>query len=400
MENLTTNLREPHANQQHKISDTDVICAMIDRLVADQETTEALKKQVKTIRKVGQKRPESNQESDLEVKAETNREENTETVVPGRQWKIQPGHEGVTAPVNYNKDEIRAEIMALRSAQSKFEETMRNMLERTLASVDQRLQGLSGELHSQMEKVKMMVETTRIELKTQPAATETPARPRGGQKAATCVDSAGELMGIQSSETDYSRTQRLICWQCRGAERLMRDSRQISPQKDSPEVDGQRSEKQEEEDMKKKALGASPPPPRYTTSVSTREKESTLVIQGWIGHVPSLVSVDIGAPMTLASPHVTAGLPERNSRIGSLTTASGEIITITKEAYVNLTLGKYSIRIWVPVASIAEEFILGLDMLRAHNASVDFGRCVLCLGAEEVPLIIREAQMASHLTSY
>jgi hypothetical protein len=47
------------------------------------------------------------------------------------------------------------------------------------------------------------------------------------------------------------------------------------------------------------------------------------------------------------------------------------------------------------VADIADDFILGLDILRAHDASVDIGRRVLRLGQDEVPL--REATTASEL---
>jgi hypothetical protein len=45
------------------------------------------------------------------------------------------------------------------------------------------------------------------------------------------------------------------------------------------------------------------------------------------------------------------------------------------------------------VADITDDFILGLDILRAYNASVDIGRRVLRLGQDEVP--VREAPMAS-----
>jgi hypothetical protein len=36
------------------------------------------------------------------------------------------------------------------------------------------------------------------------------------------------------------------------------------------------------------------------------------------------------------------------------------------------------------VADIADDFILGLDILRAYDASVDIGRRVLRLGQDEV----------------
>jgi hypothetical protein len=46
-------------------------------------------------------------------------------------------------------------------------------------------------------------------------------------------------------------------------------------------------------------------------------------------------------------------------------TASGETIPVLKE----LTLGRRTLRIWAFVAEITDEFILGLDVLRAYNAS-------------------------------
>jgi hypothetical protein len=38
------------------------------------------------------------------------------------------------------------------------------------------------------------------------------------------------------------------------------------------------------------------------------------------------------------------------------------------------------------VSDIKDDFILGLDTLRAHDASVDIGRRVLRLGQDEVPV--------------
>jgi hypothetical protein len=47
------------------------------------------------------------------------------------------------------------------------------------------------------------------------------------------------------------------------------------------------------------------------------------------------------------------------------------------------------------VADIKDDFILGLDILRAYDASVDIGRRVLRLGRDEVP--VRETPMESVL---
>jgi hypothetical protein len=41
---------------------------------------------------------------------------------------------------------------------------------------------------------------------------------------------------------------------------------------------------------------------------------------------------------------------------------------------------------WVFVANISNKFILRMDVLHAHNASMDLGCCVLQMDDEEVPL--------------
>jgi hypothetical protein len=50
---------------------------------------------------------------------------------------------------------------------------------------------------------------------------------------------------------------------------------------------------------------------------------------------------------------------------------SEETISVLKEALGELTLGRSALMIWVFVAEITDEFILGLDVLRAYDASVD-----------------------------
>jgi hypothetical protein len=61
---------------------------------------------------------------------------------------------------------------------------------------------------------------------------------------------------------------------------------------------------------------------------------------------------------------------------------------------VELTMGRRNVWSWVFVADITD-FILGLDILRAYDASVDIGRHVLRLGRDEVP--VREAPTAAVL---
>jgi hypothetical protein len=99
------------------------------------------------------------------------------------------------------------------------------------------------------------------------------------------------------------------------------------------------------------------------------------------------VIIDTGASVTIARPDIVAEQPERNpSRAYVLQTASGETIPVLKEALVELTLGQLALRIWVFVAEITDEFIIGLDVLRDYDASVDLERLLLRLGQEEVTL--------------
>lgn len=91
--------------------------------------------------------------------------------------------------------------------------------------------------------------------------------------------------------------------------------------------------------------------------------------------------------MTIARPEIVAGQPERKpSRTYVLQTASRETISLLKEAFVQLTLGRRTLRIWVFVADVTDEFTLGLYVLRAYDASVDLERHLLQLGQEEVTL--------------
>jgi hypothetical protein len=90
--------------------------------------------------------------------------------------------------------------------------------------------------------------------------------------------------------------------------------------------------------------------------------------------------------VTIARPDV-AGQPERKlSRPYVLQTASSETIPAVREASAEQTLGRRTVRIWVFVADVTDEFILESDIRRAYDASVDVGRHVLRLGQEEVPV--------------
>ena len=108
------------------------------------------------------------------------------------------------------------------------------------------------------------------------------------------------------------------------------------------------------------------------------------------------VTIDTGASVTIARRDIFAGQPERKpSRTYAFQTASGEIVPVLKEVLVELNLERQALRIWMFVAEVMDEFILGLDVLRAYDASVDLGRCLLRLGQEEVTLWRPSAQRKS-----
>jgi hypothetical protein len=72
------------------------------------------------------------------------------------------------------------------------------------------------------------------------------------------------------------------------------------------------------------------------------------------------VTVDIGAYVTVARPNLASGWPERQpNQLYTLQTVSGEVLPILKDVFLTLTLGQRPLKIWVFVASIANEFILG-----------------------------------------
>jgi hypothetical protein len=99
------------------------------------------------------------------------------------------------------------------------------------------------------------------------------------------------------------------------------------------------------------------------------------------------VTLDTKAYVTGARPNITAGWSKRQlNRHFKLQKASTEALPILKEVFLTLTLEQRPLKIWVFIANITDEFILGLDILCAYDASVDQGHQTLCLAEEEVSL--------------
>jgi hypothetical protein len=120
---------------------------------------------------------------------------------------------------------------------------------------------------------------------------------------------------------------------------------------------------------------------------TTTKADTGLVTQGSVGDKPCLVTVDTGAYVIVARPDMAAGWPERQPNPNlALQMVSGEALPIMKEVFLTLTLGRRPLKIWVFVADITDELILGLDVLRAYDVSVDTGRQTLRLAEEEASL--------------
>jgi len=64
--------------------------------------------------------------------------------------------------------------------------------------------------------------------------------------------------------------------------------------------------------------------------------------------------------MTLSQENPSGSLAEP-----VLETASGDIVPLLKDDFVELNLGRRALRIFVFFAKITDEFILGLDVLRS-----------------------------------
>jgi hypothetical protein len=115
--------------------------------------------------------------------------------------------------------------------------------------------------------------------------------------------------------------------------------------------------------------------------------DTSLVTQGWVGDKPCRVTVDTGAYVTVARLDIATGWSERQPDPGfSLQTVSGESLPILKEVLLTLILVRCPLGMWVFVADITDELILGLDIFCAYNAPVDIGRQTLPLADEEVLL--------------
>jgi hypothetical protein len=61
---------------------------------------------------------------------------------------------------------------------------------------------------------------------------------------------------------------------------------------------------------------------------------------------------------------------------------SQEAFPILKEVFLTLTLWRRTLKIWVFIANITNEFVLGMNILSMYNASVDLWHQMLRLAEE------------------
>ena len=123
------------------------------------------------------------------------------------------------------------------------------------------------------------------------------------------------------------------------------------------------------------------PTPHFTLNILGQGIHDSPFAEGWIQGRPCRVTMDTSASVTIARPDIVAGQPDgKPSRAYILQTASGDTITVLKEALIELSLGQRALRFWVFITEITDEFILGIDVLWAYDVSVDLGRHLLHLG--------------------
>jgi hypothetical protein len=114
--------------------------------------------------------------------------------------------------------------------------------------------------------------------------------------------------------------------------------------------------------------------PHYALAVRKARAGSSLFTQGWIGDKPCLVTIDTKAYVTVSRPDIAAECPERQANQRYILQTYIEALRILKKNFLTLTLRRRPLTIRVFVEDITNEFNLGLDILRAYDASMDLVR--------------------------
>jgi hypothetical protein len=112
-------------------------------------------------------------------------------------------------------------------------------------------------------------------------------------------------MRRQLSRTEYSKTERSVCWQYEVVCHLRRYCRRGCPQKDFPEEDRLTRGIQ-----RKNVAAPSIPPPRYKSSMSEFHGHNSLHAEESSKNKEKLVTIYTGARIKISRQVITAGLPE------------------------------------------------------------------------------------------
>lgn len=125
--------------------------------------------------------------------------------------------------------------------------------------------------------------------------------------------------------------------------------------------------------------------PSFHTQHDNQEEQQPTHTRGRIVDWPCQVTVNTGRAVTIAILDNTAGpLDGKPSRLYVLQTGSGDINPGLKEALVQLPLGRSALSISVFIPKIRNEFVPGLQDLRAYDAVVDLKHHLLRMGEEVV----------------
>jgi hypothetical protein len=116
-------------------------------------------------------------------------------------------------------------------------------------------------------------------------------------------------------------------------------------------------------------------------NVITERAKTSLVTRGWVGDKLCLIPIDTGACVTAAR-----WIERQPNQYHMLETASEEALPILKEVFMTLTLGQRPLKRWVFITNGTDKLILGLNILKAYDASVGLRRRWRHLGEEEVSL--------------
>jgi len=121
--------------------------------------------------------------------------------------------------------------------------------------------------------------------------------------------------------------------------------------------------------------------------------DGTVQVQGTVEAVPAHMLVDTGSCVTLLSKRFITSLSSTHNiqlpleHISTtLTAVNGSSVPVLGECVVGLGAGNLAVRHRVIVADIIPDVLIGIDFLRTHGCSIDFGRGILCAGGKDVPL--------------